>query len=299
MSIPLILDTDIGTDVDDVWALVFLLNCPEVDIKLITTATGDTQYRARIVAKILASLGRTDIPIGVGLFLDRSEQTHEDWLGNYSLSDYPGEVIQDGVGAICDQVLSSEKSPTLLSIGPLPNISAAISRQPEIVHVSRFVGMHGSLRRGYLDSQKPAREYNVRLHALSCRHVFLSDWHKTITPLDSCGNVYLDEERFKKLLDSGSDSARVVLAAHDSWYEAIKDWPMYQHLKLQERSSILFDCVAAYLAFSEEFLRIEELPILVTKDGKTLIDERGKTIRCATDWFDKERFLDMLVERLV
>ena len=76
MAIPLILDTDIGTDVDDVWALVFLLNCPEVDVKLITTCTGDTEYRARLVAKILSELDREDIPIGIGLHLDRSENTH-------------------------------------------------------------------------------------------------------------------------------------------------------------------------------------------------------------------------------
>ena len=58
--IPVILDTDIGTDVDDVWALVFLLCCPELDLKLVTTSTGDTEYRARIAAKVLMSwAGRT------------------------------------------------------------------------------------------------------------------------------------------------------------------------------------------------------------------------------------------------
>ena len=51
MATPVILDTDIGFDVDDVWALVFLLQCPELDVKLITTTTGDTWYRAAIVAK--------------------------------------------------------------------------------------------------------------------------------------------------------------------------------------------------------------------------------------------------------
>ncbi|MBC8270504.1 MAG: nucleoside hydrolase, partial [Gammaproteobacteria bacterium] len=53
MLTPVILDTDIGFDVDDVWALAFLLRCPELDIKLITTDTGDTHYSAKIVAKLL------------------------------------------------------------------------------------------------------------------------------------------------------------------------------------------------------------------------------------------------------
>ena len=57
MGIPVIVDTDIGHDVDDVWALAFLLRCPELDVKLITTTTGDTLYRARLTAKLLENLG--------------------------------------------------------------------------------------------------------------------------------------------------------------------------------------------------------------------------------------------------
>ena len=48
MGIPVIVDTDIGHDVDDVWALAFLLRCPELDVKLITTTTGDTLYLSLI-----------------------------------------------------------------------------------------------------------------------------------------------------------------------------------------------------------------------------------------------------------
>ena len=299
MAIPLILDTDIGTDVDDVWALVFLLNCPEVDVKLITTCTGDTEYRARLVAKILSELDREDIPIGIGLHLDRSENTHKQWLGDYSLEDFRGEVFRDGVGAICDTISAQSTSSILLSIGPLPNVSGALSRAPEITKLSRFVGMHGSLRRGYLGMEKPAREYNVKLHALSCKHVFESDWNKTITPLDSCGDIYLDGDRFVRLLNAQNPSARIVTSAHQSWLSAIRDWPMYKKASMENRSSILFDCVAVYLSFSEDWLKMEELPILVTEDGKTMIDESGDNVNCATDWLDKEKFLDLLVDRLL
>jgi inosine-uridine nucleoside N-ribohydrolase len=299
MAIPLILDTDIGTDVDDVWALVFLLNCPEVDVKLITTCTGDTEYRARLVAKILSELDREDIPIGIGLHLDRSENTHNQWLGNYSLEDFQGEVFRDGVGAICDTISAQSTSSTLLSIGPLPNVSGALSRAPEITKLSRFVGMHGSLRKGYLGMEKPAREYNVKLHALSCKHVFESDWNKTITPLDSCGDIYLDGDRFARLLNAQNPSARIVTSAHQSWLSAIRDWPMYKKASMENRSSILFDCVAVYLSFSEDWLKMEEHPILVTEDGKTMIDESGDMVNCATDWLDQEKFLDLLVDRLL
>ncbi len=63
---PVILDTDIGSDIDDTWALAFLLRCPELDLKIVVVSTGDTDYRAKLVAKQLMVAGRTDIAIGIG-----------------------------------------------------------------------------------------------------------------------------------------------------------------------------------------------------------------------------------------
>ena len=65
--IPVILDTDIGDDIDDTWALVMLLGMPQMDLKLVVTDYGNTPERTRLVAKILQRLGRTDVPIGTGI----------------------------------------------------------------------------------------------------------------------------------------------------------------------------------------------------------------------------------------
>ena len=54
-KIPVILDTDLGTDIDDSWAIAYMLKCPELDVKLITTATGDTTYRAKLCAGLLSA----------------------------------------------------------------------------------------------------------------------------------------------------------------------------------------------------------------------------------------------------
>ena len=147
-AIPVILDTDIGFDVDDVWALMFLLNCPELDIKLITTATGDTAYRAALVAKILSLAGREDIPIGVGLALDPSPKTHQGWLADFDLSSYQGEVLRDGVGALCDVVEKSTDEVSIIAIGPLPNVAAALSRTPDMTGNARFIGMAWEFAQG-------------------------------------------------------------------------------------------------------------------------------------------------------
>src|SRR3972149_7582281 len=75
-KIPVILDTDICDDIDDTWALALLLQSPEFDIKLITTAVGDTSAKTKVVAKFLQTTGRTDIPIGTGLTAGDLKQGH-------------------------------------------------------------------------------------------------------------------------------------------------------------------------------------------------------------------------------
>ena len=303
MGIPVIVDTDIGHDVDDVWALAFLLRCPELDVKLITVTTGDTLYRARLTAKLLENLGATHIPIGVGIPLDDNPHTHQEWLGEYDLDQYPGQVLNDGVGALWETIMASAQTVSLICIGPLPNIAAALSREPAISRKAKFVGMHGSIRRGYAGAPKPMREFNVKLHTLSCRAVFEAEWEKVITPLDTCGDIILDGDRFALIKEvaerEGPNSpAGICIANHEAWFRAISDGGAMKKMDPQKQSSILYDLVAIYLGFAEHWLEMEELKIEVTPDGKTLEGDQGNTIRCAMNWKDRPAFLDLVTSRL-
>ena len=302
MGIPVIIDTDVGTDVDDMWALAFALRCPELDIRLITTCTGNVEYRAALVAKLLEVAGRTDIPIGLGLSLDAAPEPQKAWIEDYQLDLYPGVVLKDGVGAICDTVNQSENPVTLIAIGPLPNIAAALQRAPSIIENSKFIGMHGSLRIGYLGAPKPMKEYNVKQHALSCKSVFEAGWEKEVTPLDTCGNIILTGDNFQRVRNSADDLVRAVIENHLIWYEAVASSPVVgpfiKKMDPQIQSSILYDCVAIYMAFSSDGLVYEKLPITITEDGKTLIDDDGSVVNCATSWSDIEAFYSFLSARL-
>ena len=64
-----------------------------------------------------------------------------------------------------------------------------------------------------------------------------------------------------------------------------------------DTSSVLFDTVAIYLAFTDKLVNIERLPIRVTDDGFTRIDSSGKPIDCAMSWKDLGAFEDFLVAR--
>ena len=298
LAIPVILDTDIGMDVDDVWALAFLLRCPELDVKLVVSDSGDTRYSAAVAAKLLEVAGRADVPVGVGVPLNQISRTHERWLGDYRLEDYPGPVYHDGVGAMCEVVASSSEPVTIIAIGPVPNIAAALARDPSLPTNSRLVAMLGSLRRGYLGADKPAREYNVKVHPLAAQSVLETPWDITLTPLDSCGVAALTDERFERVRGDPDPLMRAVLDNHFGWFEAVAEWPMMKRLDPEKTSSILYDCVAVYLAFTEDGLVMEDLGVKVTDDGKTLIDESALHMKCATGWRDYDVFADLLASRL-
>lgn len=296
-KIPVIIDTDIGTDIDDTWALVMALNSPELDVKLIVSATGDTILRAKIIARLLEVAGRSDIPIGIGIPLEGLSCHQAPWVAGYKLEDYPGRIIEDGVGAIVDTIMESPEPITLVCIGPLPNIAAALQRQPEISRRARFVGMHGSIRRGYSGSEEIAAEFNVFRYPFSCREVFTASWEITITPLDSCGLVQLKGEKYQTVRNRKTALAQALIDNYQVWSEHFdnRGHPAFDPHK---ESSVLFDTVAIYLAFAEEHLEMEQLGITITDDGYTLIDEDAKTINCAMGWQDLDAFEDYLVERL-
>ena len=190
-KIPVALDTDVGTDIDDTWALVMMLRSLELDPRLVTTVSGDPIYRARLAAKLLEIAGRTDIPIGIGISRSDAPSYQADWVGDYSLSDYPGTVYEDGVRALVDIIMASAEPVTVVAIGPLSNIDAALRLEPRIAERARFVGMQGSIRCGWNGSETVVAEYNVSCDPAAARAVFGAPWEVTITPLDTCGIVRL------------------------------------------------------------------------------------------------------------
>ena len=297
--IPVVLDTDIGGDIDDTWALTTMLKSPELDIKLVVTDTGNTTFRARIAAKMLEAAGRTDIPIGIGIHLGERTDRQAPWVEGYSLAAYQGTVYEDGVRALIDTIMGSPEPITLVCIGPVPNIAAALEREPRIADRARFVGMHGCLRKSppkYGDGgDGVVAEYNVRAHPRACQKVFAANWKMTITPLDTCGFVRLEGDKYRAVRECNDPVVEALMENYGIW---LGSWHGEWKEEFGSKSSILFDTVAVYLALSEELLVMEELGVRVTDDGYTVIDQSARKVRCATGWKDLPAFESFLAERL-
>jgi inosine-uridine nucleoside N-ribohydrolase len=305
---PVIFDTDICDDIDDTWALGLLLKCPELEAKLVVTEVGNTEAKARVVAKYLDKVGRTDIPVGVGVKQRDGAHRHTAWAEDYDLSKYPGTVHRDGVGALIDTIMNSPERITVIAVGPLPNIGAALKREPRIAEKADFIGMHGSIYKGYGGSDKISAEYNVRADVDACRRVFTAPWDITITPLDTCGLVVVDGDKYQKVLRRNSPITSNLMQNYRLWYRnglRNRDKDMDEaelerrvDAKIYSSSSTLFDTVAIYLAVSHDLVKMKRLGVQVTDDGYTKVVEGAKMIDCAIDWKDLDAYESWLVERL-
>ncbi|MHC4534611.1 MAG: nucleoside hydrolase, partial [Planctomycetota bacterium] len=285
-----------------------LLQSTEFDVKLITTAVRNTPSKAKVVAKFLQTVGRTDIPIGIGVQHGKAGHRQQEWIKDYELSSYPGKIYEDGIQALVDTVMKSRQPIKVVAVGPLPNIAAALEREPKIAEKAEFVGMHGSVYRGYGNSSKISAEYNVKAFVKEAQKVFTAGWDMTITPLDTCGIIQLKGQKYQKVLNRNSPLTRALIENYRAWYKQgilnkekeISESELKKRVdkKLNSSSSTLFDTVAIYLAMSTDLVKMEKLPIKVTDDGFTKIDENAKMMNCAIEWKDLGAFEDLLVDKL-
>lgn len=305
MTRNVILDTDIGTDIDDTWALAMLLASPELDLRLVTTVSGDTRYRVALCARLLAGARRQHVPIGVGMggelnvppALSGTPQAAYVGSVDGALAAYP-QVHDDGVDAMIETILASPSPVTVIAIGPLTNVAEALRRCPRIVDNACLVGMHGSVRVGYRGAGSPSAEYNVYADAAAAQVALSAAWNMTITPLDSCGSIVLRDEayrRFYSYATSHADSmAARVLENYRVWLAAVGG----PAARLAQRSTTLFDTVAVYLAFADEALQMETLQIEVDTAGYTRESPAGRAMLVATGWRDAAAFDSLLLDRL-
>ena len=295
-SIPVILDTDIGDDIDDTWALALLLKSPELDLKLVVGDYGKAPYRAQLLAKFLERAGRSDVPVGIGLDeAPRGDGRQAAWIRDYDLKSYSGKVFANGVQALIDTIMNSPQPVTLICIGPAPNIAEALKREPRIAQHARFVGMDGSVRIGYGGAKQPCAEWNVKADPKALQAVFAAPWDITLTPLDTCGLVQLTGGKYQRMRDSNDRNAINVIANYRLWLAADSVSPADAG---DHHSSTLFDTVAVYLAMRQELCVMEKIHLRVTDDGLTVIDPQAREVNVAAQWKDLGAYEDFLVNRL-
>src|SRR5208337_5044695 len=115
-----IIDTDIGDDIDDAFALALALRSPELQIVGITTTFGDTETRAKLLDRFLGEVGRQDIPVAAGAPTEtKTPLTQRRYAegGHFAKSQHPAAV-----DFLLEQIRRQPGEITLIAIGPLMNV---------------------------------------------------------------------------------------------------------------------------------------------------------------------------------
>jgi len=284
-KIPVIIDTDIGQDCDDSWAIALSLKRPELDIKMILTAAHNPAGRAQIVAKYLTTVGRTEIPIGIGVHQDDFVGPLYGWAQDFNVSSYPGGVYTDGIGEAIKIIDASPQTITIIEIAPVPNLQELFKRRPDLTSKVLIKAMSGSIKVCYGGGVGPCPEYNVNEDVPASKIVYNISWNgpMTITPIDTGYLSVIDGAGYQSLLNAQNNIILETLIQNYIYWQAHGGWG-----DPKTASTVLWDPVAAYLTWSDSsFVNLVPLTLSVDNNGNTVIDSKGKLVLVALTWKDK------------
>ena len=203
-----IVDTDVGGDIDDSWAILTLLALPNINIRLISVTNGNVPYKAALLAKTLRDAGREDIPIALGISYGCDERPLSDYIGDFRLNDYAGKIYSDYRSAY-SAVLGETKSETcLLCMAPFTSLACIVDLLEGRQNLN-VMAMAGSINVGYFGRKGADSECNIVTDIEAARKILSADLRLTLLPLDVCGQIVLDGERYKKLRSSDCKWAKL------------------------------------------------------------------------------------------
>lgn len=257
-KIPILLDTDIGTDIDDAFALALILRSPELDLLGVTTVSGDTHARARLAAKMLSVAGRTDVPVAAGepgrpLQIDQTR-----WAEGFTSPQMIGEKAADFLRA------ELERRPgeiTLVSIGPLTNVAALLRQEPAVGRkIKQIVMMGGSIAHGYGQDPTPAAEYNIAADPEAAQVVFASGILILMAPLDVTAMLQLNAGDRHRIFTRLTPLTNALTLLYHLW---------------NGNTPTLFDPMAVGLLIDPSLCETRQLAIEVDSKGFTHV-QQGK-----------------------
>ena len=206
---PIVLDTDIGSDIDDAFALALVLDSPELDLRAVTTVSGDTQARARIAAKMLWQAGRKDVPVAAGEPGGKLDISQARWADGFTS---PSLRTEKAVDLMKQEIDRGDGKTVLVAIGPLTNVAALLQHYPdEKKKIKQIVLMGGSIARGYYPDSGPTAEYNIAADIPASRLVFASGIPILMAPLDVTARLQLDAPNLQRLF---ANSTPLISALH-------------------------------------------------------------------------------------
>lgn len=231
LPVPIVLDTDIGTDIDDAYALLFAAVSPELELRAVTTVNNGVVLRAQIAKKLLRLLGQEVIPVAVGASAALSPGVHRGWGGHEGKGIELSDIAQDRdfdllpaarlIAEHVEQAFDAGTPLTLLTIGALTNAALACRAFPEaMAKTGRIVAMASSFA-GY-GEENAQGEHNVACDPQAFQVVLDSGIPLTLIGLNVTRQTRMIREQVDALEQIGGSLAEALVGMHRIWFEFIK-----------------------------------------------------------------------------
>ena len=262
-----ILDTDIGDDIDDAWALAFLISYQRFAPVGVTITHGNTIDRSKIACKLLHLTGRDDIPVYLGRKTNDKKFQQYSWAEDFTAKKPESKTAADFIVETAKQYPGEV---TLIGIGPLQNIADAVRKEPNLgKYLKSVVLMSGCVYGTSYSPGHPIKEWNVYQSTADSQLVYAAGLPLTIVPLDSTTHVRLSDEERKRVANYDSPLTYSLECLYRLW------------LSSPTERMTLHDQLAVVEAASPGsfFGKREVLPLVVDAEGFTKIDrDRGKPV---------------------
>lgn len=284
-----VIDTDIGDDIDDAFALALALKSPELKVLGVTTTFGNTEMRARLVDRYLKAIGRSEIPVFAG---PATKTENVMTQGAYAKRDARTK-FGDGAEFILRAAREHPGQVTLIGIGPLFTVEAAIKRDlAGFRKLKRVVIMGGSVYKGYgVDGQgKPKAaepEWNILNDPAGLKALLGSGVTVAIMPLDST-QVPLELQGREAIFAHGSALTDQLTLLYHEWMGGSTN---------RSATPTLFDPVAVTYTFRPDLCPAKPMHIDVDAKGMTLPGPGAPNAEVCLQ-SDEKGFLDLLLKRV-
>lgn len=254
--IPVILDTDIGDDIDDALALALALQSPELDVRAVVTVLQHRERRADLCWRILELYNRTDIPVGMGaeqplLTKPRTGPVRQTEALDPEMR-MPDAKRRNGIRLMIDTILSSSEKVTVVAYGPLTNVAVALKAEPRIESkIERLVLMNG------LFFTRIGVEYNTLRDPEAAAIVFGSGLPIVVVGLDVTMQCRLSPEDLRRFDSSTLPNVQFLRRLIRIWQDGDDD-----------RMPVLHDPLSVAVTFRPELIR----PLV----GRVEVETRGE-----------------------
>ena len=270
-----IIDADPG--IDDALAIFLALASPEIEVVGMTTVFGNAgiEITTRNALTLLEIAGHAAIPVArgaatplAGPYLGAVAQIHgRDGQGNADLAEpAAAPVAMSAAEFLCNAAANDPRQVTIVAIGPLTNLAAALRLRPDIAREVREVVIMGG-NAFVAGNATPHAEANIFNDPEAADLVFAADWPVVMVGLDVTHRAFLTNEAADKIMSAPSAASRHIAKALPHYQKFSEDAHQLQGVYLHDPSAVAY-------VIDPSLFTTRQAPIRVETKGEA----RGRTM---------------------